>query len=85
MTENKAEHRGEIDVIRNFLKECCLQKTGLTIRIRELFKAYQEWCDENNEHAVSERFFGLHLKEMGFEQGRTSEARFWTGLALLVT
>jgi hypothetical protein len=35
------------------------------------------WCDENNEHGVSERFFGLRLKEMGFEQGRTSEARYW--------
>ncbi|GHV19092.1 hypothetical protein FACS189493_8670 [Spirochaetia bacterium] len=52
-------------------------------QIRELFKAYQDWCDENNEHAVSERFFSLHLKEMGFQQNRTSEARFWVGLALL--
>jgi putative DNA primase/helicase len=48
-----------------------------------LFKAYQDWCDEHNEHAVSERFFGLHLKEMGFEQGRNSEARYWLGIALL--
>jgi putative DNA primase/helicase len=76
------EYRGEMDVTGNFLKECCVQKPGLTIRIRELFKAYQEWCDENNEHAVSERFFSLRLKEMGFEQGRTSEARYWPGLAL---
>jgi putative DNA primase/helicase len=78
------EYRGEMDVIGNFLKECCVQQPGVTIRIRELFKAYQVWCDENNEHAVSERFFGLHLKEMGFEQGRTSEARFWNGLGLRV-
>jgi putative DNA primase/helicase len=77
------EYRGEMDVIGNFLKECCVQKPEVTIRIRELFKAYQDWCDDNNEHAVSERFFGLHLKEMGYEQTRTSEARFWTGLALL--
>jgi putative DNA primase/helicase len=61
------EYRGEMDVIGNFLKECCIQSPGASIRIRELFKAYQDWCDENNEHAVSERFFGLRLKEMGFE------------------
>jgi putative DNA primase/helicase len=78
------EYRGEMDVIGNFLKECCIQKPEASIRIRELFKAYQDWCDENNEHAVSERFFGLRLKEMGFEQGRTSEARFWSGLSLQV-
>jgi putative DNA primase/helicase len=76
------EYRGEMDVIGNFLKECCIQKPEVSIRIRELFKAYSDWCDENNEHSVSERFFGLHLKEMGFEQSRTSEARFWSGLAL---
>jgi putative DNA primase/helicase len=79
------EYRGEMDVIGNFLKECCIQKPGVSIRIRELFKAYQDWCEENNEHAVSERFLGLRLKEMGFERTRTADARFWCGLALRVT
>jgi putative DNA primase/helicase len=32
------EYRGEMDVIGNFLKECCIQKPGVSIRIRELFK-----------------------------------------------
>jgi putative DNA primase/helicase len=76
------EYRGEMDVIGNFLKECCVAKDGATIRIRELYKAYADWCDINNEHAVSERFFSLRLKEMGYEQTRTAEARFWSGLAL---
>jgi putative DNA primase/helicase len=31
------------------------------------FMKIQDWCEENNKHAVSERFFGLHLKEMGIE------------------
>jgi len=76
------EYRGEMDVIGNFLKERCLQKIELSIRIRELYKAYSDWCDENNEHAVSERFLSLRLKEIGFQQGRTAEARFWLGLGL---
>ena len=78
------EYRGEMDVIGNFLKERCLQKKELSIRIRELYKAYDDWCDDNKEHAVSERFFSMRLKEMGFEQSRTAEARFWSGLALRV-
>ncbi|MDR1930408.1 MAG: DUF5906 domain-containing protein [Treponema sp.] len=77
------EYRGEMDVIGNFLKECCIQNPGCSIRIRELFKAYQGWCDENNEHACSERFFSLRLKEMGYERTRTAEARYWRGLMLL--
>jgi putative DNA primase/helicase len=78
------EYRGEMDVIGNFLKERCVQQKDVSIRIRELYKAYSGWCGENNEHACSERFFSLRLKEIGFEQTRTSEARFWSGLALRV-
>jgi hypothetical protein len=36
----------------------------------------------NKEHAVSERFFTMRLKEMGFEQCRMAEARFWAGIGL---
>ena len=78
------EYRGEMDVIGNFIKERCIQGKQYSIRIRELYKAYADWCDDNKEHAVSERFFTMRLKEMGFEQTRTAEARYWAGLALLV-
>jgi putative DNA primase/helicase len=77
------EYRDEMDVIGNFIKEKCGQKREMTIAIKKLYKAYSEWCEENNEHAVSERFFTLRLKEMGFEQGRTSAERFWVGIGLI--
>jgi putative DNA primase/helicase len=76
------EYRGEMDVIGNFLKERTVQAKHYTIRIRELYKAYADWCDENNEHAVSERFLSMRLKEMGFQQSRNAEARFWAGVGL---
>jgi putative DNA primase/helicase len=76
------EYREEMDVIGNFLKERTVQQKELTIRIRELYKAYVDWCEENNEHAVSERFLSMRLKEVGFTQCRTAEARFWSGLGL---
>jgi putative DNA primase/helicase len=79
------EYRNEMDVIGNFLKECCVNEKDLTIRIRELYKAYADWCDDNNEHAVSERFFSMRLKELGFEQCRTAEARYWKGIGLQIT
>jgi putative DNA primase/helicase len=76
------EYRAEMDIIGNFLKERCVLNPSCTIRIRELFKAYQDWCDDNNEHAVSERFFSLRLKELGYTQKRTSDARHWNGIML---
>jgi putative DNA primase/helicase len=53
----------------------------VSVRARELFRAYQEWCEENNERACSERFLSLRLKELGLERSRTAEARYWRGYA----
>ena len=76
------EYRAEMDVIGNFIKERCVQGKGMSIKARELFKCYQDWCDDHNEHAVSERFLGLRLKEMGFEQKRSNDGRHWQGICL---
>jgi putative DNA primase/helicase len=78
------EYRGEMDVIGNFIRERCVQEPGASIRARELFKCYQDWCDENNEHACSERFLGLRLKELGLEQKRLSDGRYWKGISVKV-
>jgi putative DNA primase/helicase len=77
-----AEYRAEMDIIGNFIKERCIQKEGFSIRAREFFKCYQDWCEENNEHAVSERLLGLRLKEMGLEQRRSNDGRYWQGIHL---
>jgi putative DNA primase/helicase len=79
-----AEYRAEMDIIGNFIRERCVQGTEGSIRARELFKNYQDWCIDNNEHAVSERFFGLRLKELGFEQKRSNDGRYWQGVQLKV-
>ena len=60
----------------------CELKPGKKIRARELFKCYQDWCDDHNEHAVSERFFGLRLKEMGLDQKRLNDGRYWLCIQL---
>jgi putative DNA primase/helicase len=78
-----AEYRSEMDVIGNFLKERCIQKKELSIKARELFRCYQEWCEENNENAVSERFLGLRLKELGIAQKRYNDGRRWLGIGVL--
>ncbi|MFP3040296.1 phage/plasmid primase, P4 family [Treponema primitia] len=76
------EYREEMDIIGSFIKDRCEQKPGARIRSRELFKCYQDWCEENNEHACSEKFFGMRLKELGIGQKRTSEARHWVNITV---
>jgi len=78
------EYRGEMDIIGNFIKECCIMKPDSLIKAREFFKCYQDWCNEHNEHAVSERFLGLRLKELGLAQKRKEDGRYWIGIQLTV-
>jgi len=60
-------------------------KTEQTMeQVKKEDKAYSDCCDTNNEYAVSERFFTMRLKDMGYEQSKNSEARFWTGISLMV-
>jgi putative DNA primase/helicase len=80
ITSATDEYRGEMDVIGNFIRERCVQEPGASIKARELFKCYQDWCGDNNEHACSERFLGLRLKELGLEQKRLSDGRHWKGI-----
>jgi putative DNA primase/helicase len=75
ITNATDEYRGEMDVIGNFLKERCVQKQGASIRAREMFQAYHDWCNESNEMATSERVFGIRMKELGMAQKRTSRKR----------
>jgi putative DNA primase/helicase len=77
------EYREEMDVIGSFIKDRCEQKPGVTIRARELFKCYQDWCEENNEYAYSEHFIGVRLKEqLGIKQKRLSDGRYWQDIML---
>jgi putative DNA primase/helicase len=77
------EYRSEMDAIGNFIRERCVQKQGVSIKARELFKVYQDWCEENNELAISERMFGMRLKELGVAQKRCSDGRYWQDIAIL--
>jgi putative DNA primase/helicase len=76
------EYQGEMDIIGNFIREMCEQGQGMEIKARELFGAYQEWCNDSNEYAVSERMLGLRLKEMKFEQRRLGDGRYWQRIRL---
>jgi len=82
ITQATDSYRNEMDVLGNYLKERCLQGPGIMIRARELFRAYQEWCEDANERAMSERYFGMRLEELGLERIRLQDARYWKGIAL---
>jgi putative DNA primase/helicase len=78
-----ADYRAEQDILGHFLEECCQQHRDLRTRASDLYARYQKWAKDSGEDAVSQRAFGLALKERGFKQYRTEYGRGWLGLALI--
>ncbi len=74
------EYRDEMDVISAFLSECVAEGPG-EVGAGQLYKAYVQWAEENNEYKMSGTKFG---KEMGSRVQKTHNVRGWAypGLVL---
>jgi len=78
-----SQYRNEEDWIGNFLQECCemgvYEQSG-----GELFDAYRNWCEQNNENYVRRnRDFAEALERQNFTKKRTMTGMIWMGLRLL--
>jgi len=79
-TEN---YREEMDIVGDFIKDCCVVGPTVEVITKDLYNAYIEWCKANGEQPIGKRAFGQCLKERGFVPGRTGQARLWRGIGLL--
>jgi hypothetical protein len=58
-----------MDVIGNFLKECCVQREGATIRIRELFKAYRTGARRTTNTLAASGFCSCGSRRWALRRG----------------
>ena len=76
-------YRGEMDMLAEFLDECCLEKvTGMT-PMKNMYSRYIDWCEENSERPVTKRLFGQMMEERGYRRGRNNRFRYWGGISLI--
>jgi putative DNA primase/helicase len=78
------EYRAEMDVLADFLAECCELGADYWDYARDLYASYKRWCDETGERAESQRKFGARLGERGFQRDRGGSrgAGIWRGVRL---
>lgn len=76
-------YRSESDRLAEFLEECCVQEMCARVGKSELYAAYEAWCRDSGEYAMSKKKLGLRLAERGFEEQRTKHQREWLGLRLI--
>ncbi len=78
-----AEYRSEMDMIGEFLSDCCIIKPEARVSASDLYQKYSEWSGKSGEkNTMSKRTFGQCLAERGFEAVRTTAARFWRGIGM---
>lgn len=76
------EYRSEMDIIANFLSECCVIEPTAHTTNTGLYSHYKAWCAEAGENASSQRKFTQRLTERGFVQERITTARLWKGIGI---
>jgi putative DNA primase/helicase len=76
-----SEYRQEMDLLGAFIEECAVVSPDAYAPATPLYKAYQQWAEDNGHHAVTATRFGLAMAERGFAKEKVGTIR-WRGLGL---
>jgi putative DNA primase/helicase len=76
-----ADYRAEMDVLGEFISDCCVLIEGVSAKAGDLYKCYGQWCEAMGERTLSQRKFGLALSERGLEKYRNN-GHWWRGIGL---
>ena len=69
--------------VERFISECCTVASGESTTARDLYVSYLRWCDDNGEHALLQRNFGMQLTQLAYGRRRRSGGRHcWQGIGL---
>ena len=82
--EATAEYKSSMDVVAEFIEQCCMESHQVKIATRDLYKAYKYWCEESGENPVNKKSFGRRLSERDYKSIRIGDKneRGWLGIAL---
>lgn len=75
------EYRSDMDIIGNWLNQCCVLGAEHEAQSTKLYESYREWATDNGFRAVSQRKLSNSLKERGFQSVKRSSS-CWLGLGL---
>lgn len=77
------DYRTDMDILGDFLADCCIIEQGAEVTNKSLRAAYADWCQNNGEKEISSKTFSTRLQEQGFVKSRnlkTERGRGWKGI-----
>ena len=83
VTNETAMYQDEMDILADFLDDCCVIDKGGKVSVSDLHNAYSAWCKENEEEPLNKRAFHNELTSRQFYTRRGAKnKRIWHGLSL---
>jgi len=78
-------YRAEMDLLGNWIGDCCVEGVNHQATAAELYASYKKWCEDNGIRGVMAQYtLGSRLSERGFEMKRGHGGkRYWRGIGLL--
>jgi putative DNA primase/helicase len=78
-----ADYRREMDVMADFIEEHCVIGEHETADAGILYDMFKSWSEKNGEEVLTQKKFGMQLRERGFEAAKKRGHRCWVGLRFL--
>jgi len=78
-----AIYRSEMDILGDFLDDCCIVERTAKVAHGDLYQAYEEWCHQNDEETITKKMLTIELQGRNFVAKRGHAGKkMWHGLAL---
>jgi putative DNA primase/helicase len=78
------DYRRDMDVIGDFIDECCILGEDQEVSSAVLYKAYKDWCKAHDEKPVSPKMLGSTLKNQhNLKPVKVDGQRGWEGIDVL--
>ena len=79
-------YRAEMDVLGDFIAECCILGPRYEVAKGELYQAYTTWCEDNRERPLGKKEFISRLQDRGIGERKGAKGvRLHVGIGLLTT
>lgn len=77
-----SEYQNECDQLQRFFEDCCVLVPRCTVKSREIYAAYQKWCQQIGEQPVTQTAFGRRMADRGYQSKHTANGNRYEGLGL---
>ncbi len=67
MTTALSSYFSDMDIVGQFLKECCEEIPSQVTLVKKIWEPYKGWCDDIGERAQAGRRFNQSLRERGYD------------------